>query len=58
MRKLSAFNLAALVLGLAFLYLPIVILVDLFVQRFAPGRGLGRLVDALVCRARRRRAAA
>jgi hypothetical protein len=37
MRKVSAFNLAAIVLGLVFLYLPI-----------ALGLRVGRLVDALV----------
>ena len=57
MRKLSSFNLAALVLGLAFLYLPIVDSGHLFVQCVAPGRGVGRLVDALVRRTRRRCAA-
>ena len=49
MRKVSAFNLAAIVLGIAFLYLPIVVSGDLFVQCLAAGRGVGRLVDALVC---------
>ena len=38
-------------LGFAFLYLPIVALVALFLQRLAAGHGLGRLLDPLVRRA-------
>ncbi len=48
--RLSPFNITALALGMAFLYLPIVILVHLFLQRFAAGDGVGRLVAALVPR--------
>jgi ABC-type spermidine/putrescine transport system permease subunit II len=51
MRRLSPFNLAALIAGIAFLYLPIVILV--IFSCIASGRCLGRLVDALVLSARR-----
>ena len=43
MRRFGPLNLTALALGLAFLYLPIAILVDQFVQRLAPRHGVGRL---------------
>ena len=52
-RRLLASRLA---LGFAFLYLPIALLVALFVQRLAAGDGLGRVLDALVRRAARQRA--
>src|SRR5262249_3026197 len=58
MRKLSAFNIAALVLGIGFLYLPIVILVVYSFNASLLVAVVGGWVDALVCRAGQSRAAA
>ena len=48
MPRMSAFNLAAIVLGIGFLYLPIVVLVIYSFNDLRPGLGLGRLVATLV----------
>jgi len=54
MRKASWFNVASVALGLVFLYLPNRRPGDLFLQRLAARRHMGRLVDALVRGAPRR----
>ena len=48
MRRFSLFNVVSLVVGFTFLYLPIVLLVDLFLQRVAAGYRLGRLLHQVV----------
>ena len=50
-RRFSLFNATSLALGFAFLYLPILLLVGLFVQRLAARHRVGRLLDPLVRRA-------
>ena len=50
MRKVSLFNTATILVGMAFLYLPIAILVIYSFNDSTPGHGLGRVVDAMVRR--------
>ena len=47
----SRFNLVSIVLGFAFLYLPILLLVIYLLQRLEAGHRLGRLLDQMVRRA-------
>jgi hypothetical protein len=47
----SWFNITSVIFGFAFLYLPIVISGDLFLQRIPAGHGLGRVLDQMVRRA-------
>ena len=47
-RRLSLFNVTSLAFGFAFLYLPIVLVIVYSFNDFAPGHGLGRLLDPMV----------
>ncbi len=48
MEKWSRFNIASVVLGFGFLYLPIVLLVIFSFNEFETGHRLGRVLDQMV----------